>query len=687
MRRIINSIACLGLLCLVPASLTGCNSDSELSDTNGDATLSCGSTQPLEYVAKTSVTLASASCDEKPLTVEGRIEALFALEENNRETYEYRLTTDTGERYGLIFQYPIADYQTDERIEVTGTLMFCDDASAVKILLVQSSTRVNAMLTTAALSGTIGDQRTAVILVSFTDQQTTDTIATAQNVVFNTVNSFWRENSFNQTSISGDAFGPYTIALSKSACDSDAIATAAKAAAQAAGVDLSRYNRHVFAFPKNGCSWYGLGTIGGNPSKAWLNNSLTKFTTAHELGHNLGLYHANAHDCGTTTLGATCSKIEYGDTTDVMGNRLAAHYNAFQKERLGWMTPTLVSTSGTYTLSPYETLGAGSLALKILKSSTTSAKTYYYLEYRQPVGSDSVLAGSSTYNLTKGVVVHTGSTSSGNTSLLLNMNPQLASWYKAALTVGQTFTDPDAGVSFTLTAHDAGGATVSVSINNSTPPAPAPCVRATPTITLAAAQSQAIPAATIAAYTVSVRNNDSQNCAAQNFDLAATLPSSAWSATISTPRLVNISPGNTAISSLTVKSPIGTSAGSYQFTVKATPTTGTSASATGTYRVAAPDQLIAALSMTRVIFNRGDLIEVPIAIKLDGQAVTGATYRLTVTSPDGKTSEVQGTSENGATSVHSFRAGPCVATGNYVASVSTTYGARSASNTVAFSVH
>ena len=587
MRTFFNSIL---LLCLVLTFLAGCNSDSKSTD--ADANLTCPSSQQgLEYLSKTSAAPAISECDGAPITVEGRIDVRFALDDVNGESYEYRLTTDDGERYKLIFSGPIPDYQTDERIEATGALTLCDPAASDKILLIQTSSRVAAMLTTAALSGVTGDQRTAVILVSFSDQQTTDTIATAQNVVFNSVNNFWRENSFNQTSISGDAFGPYTIAVSKTGCDSDAIATAAKAAAAAAGVDLSRYTRHVFSFPKNGCTWYGLGTIGGSPSKAWLNNALTKFTTAHELGHNLGLYHANAHDCGSATLGTTCTKIEYGDTTDVMGNRLAGHYNAFQKERLGWITPTLITGSGTYTISPYEMAGSGPLALKILKSSTTSAKTYYYLEYRQPNGSDSVLAGS-TYNLTKGIVVHTGSTSSGNTSLLLNMNPQLGSWYKAALTVGQTFTDSEAGVSLTLASLDAGGATLNISIGGGSGPVPTPVPTPTPAPT-------------------------------------------------PTPR--------------------------------PTPTP-------------APNQLVAAVSMTRVNFKRGETIEIPIAIRLGTQAVAGATYRLTMTAPSGLKSEIQGLSETGTISVHSFRAGSCSESGNYVATVSASYSGKSATNTITFSV-
>src|SRR5205085_3337607 len=84
----------------------------------------------------------------------------------------------------------------------------------------------------------------------------------------------------------------------------------------------------------------------------------------------------------------TCYVIEYGNLIDAMGSAYPGHYNAFQKEQLGWLnygsspSITTVTTSGTYILEAYESVNSGPKALKILKStdSTTGAKTWYYLE-------------------------------------------------------------------------------------------------------------------------------------------------------------------------------------------------------------------------------------------------------------------------------------------------------------------
>jgi hypothetical protein len=253
-------------------------------------------------------------------------------------------------------------------------------------------------------------------------------------------------------------------------------------AASNAGVVLSDYSRKIYAFPQTGCGWWGLGTVGGNPSRSWVNGSLQVRVVAHELGHGLGLYHSNSLDCGTTTLGTDCGAIEYGDVVDTMGGPIgftpAAHYNAFQKERLGWLNSGLsppimtVTSSGTYTLGTYESLDPGPKALKILKSIDPSSgqKTWYYIEFRQPLGFDGFLASNSyvaSYtNIPNGVILHTGSEWNGNSSYMLDLMPQTDTWWDPALAVGQIFADPNAGITLTPNWVGATGASVTVNLGS-----------------------------------------------------------------------------------------------------------------------------------------------------------------------------------------------------------------------------
>lgn len=527
---------------------------------------------------------------EQPLAIEGELEVFYVDHQDPRQSHpSYFLKTPSGERFSLHFAAHAPGLLSGTRVrvhgarvagagptdlgETAGAVAVPDGETSVETLQTggtSGSTTTTAALTTV-LPNTFGAQKTLVILVNFQDNSTQPyTLDFARNVVFTTTSNFDLESSFQQTWLTGDVYGWYTIPVSSTVCDSSSIATYAKQAASAAGANLSAYTRYVYAFPNNACSWWGLGSVGGNPSQAWINGSLALKVVSHEMGHNFGLYHAHTLECGSTTLGSTCTTNDYGDTIDTMGLSAAGHFNAFQKERLGWLNygalPAIatVQANGTYWLDPYASgPGVNSKALKILKSvnATTGVRTWYYVEYRQALGFDSFL--SSNANILNGVVVHIGTENSGNSSDLLDMTPTSPSSFSyPALDVGQSFYDPDAGVSITPEWINSSNAGVTVSLGALA------CVPASPTVALSPSQSQTVAAGTAVIYTVTVTNRDNAGCSASSFNLGASAPS-GWTAAFAS-TVLTLGPGTSGSTTLTVAAPAAALSGSYTVSVTAT---------------------------------------------------------------------------------------------------------------------
>ena len=418
----------------------------------------------------------------KPAQLDGQLEIVHQDFPDGHGRFVFTLKQADGTRVPMQFaKHPPTHLLTGDHVRANGQILNGN------LLLYSGRTNVSktggggtpggGTTSSIPVPNTFGPQSTLLIAVNFQDNTLASCDpAAAWNIFSSTVNNFVAENSYGQTSISGVGVGCYTIPESIATCNTSAIATDAQNAATANGINLSNYTRYVYLFPlDNACGFGGASTVGGNPSQSWLNGTLDPHVVDHEFGHSLGLWHSHLLDCGTSaTICSNGTSVEYGDQMDVMGNVQTAYpdYNAFQKERLGWLnygaSPSIqtVTSSGTYTINPYELGGSGPNALKILKStdSTTGAKTWYYLESRQAIGFDAFLTTwpySSTENTTTGVLFHLGTDGDGNSSLLLNMAPSLAaSYFEMSLAAGQSFSDSTPGVTFTPTVVSSTGASV-----------------------------------------------------------------------------------------------------------------------------------------------------------------------------------------------------------------------------------
>ena len=440
--------------------------------------------------AQTATAPALPQQANREVQIDGQIDVL--IEDHPGRSVARHFITSNGSRREVRFTGERRPFTSGDRVRVRGVvqpdgaLQLNSDGSSVQSLA-------------AAPRSTTGAQSIVVLLVNFqNDQRQPYTAADAESVMTQVGTHYWL-GSYEQVTITSQIVGWLTVAHDPTVCDPSTIARLADEAATNAGVDVAAYGRRIYAFPQlAACSWWGLGSVGGSPSQAWINGTFAKKVVGHELGHNFGLYHANAHDCGAAPIGPTCSDLEYGNTIDIMGNPSSGNFNLLAKEQLGWVNAgvspplTVVTESAAYAIPPYEALDARSKGLRILRSiDAAGVPSYYYVEFRQPVGNDAFLLNNA--NVTSGVVISLGSGADNN--WLLDMTPETASWSDPALAVGRRFVDPDTGLRIETLAADSSGATVMV--------------------TMAAAIA---PTATVVLNTTSPRTGDTLVARASAFD-------------------------------------------------------------------------------------------------------------------------------------------------------------------------
>ncbi|MEX6500768.1 Ig-like domain-containing protein [Pseudomonas zhanjiangensis] len=546
---------------------------------------------------------------EQNVELDGELQVVYEDYENGDHKLRHFLKTPFGERFELRLAGAKREWRSGLSVRaqgvllekanglnapVQGDLVVNDDDSGLLLLADGATTSASGELA-YDLPNTTGAQRTLAILVNFQDKPADKpwTTSQANSLVFGDVSNFFRENSNQQTWLTGDVAGWYTIAVNSNQCDGFAIEQKAKAAAQAAGYNLANYERFLMIFPQNSaCGYSGMGQVGAMPSSAWIHNSLTLRTVGHEMGHNLGLYHAHAMDCGDTTLGSSCSNQEYGDTVDIMGyTGTVGHFNGFAKERLGWLSGgnvVNVNSAGSFSLKPSSATSTGAKVLKIANGVTsTGAPRYYYVEYRQPQGFDAQISDRGVIdasNIFNGVTVRQAAPSDGNSGYLLDMTPgsNFIDMKDAALTGGRSFSD--SGMTLTTQATDASQALVTVDFGGNGGGSTPTCTRNAPTVSMTPGQSTWLAAGSSFDYSVTVTNNDSSACASSSFSLSAGKPS-GWSTSL--PSSLSLAPGANASVSLRATSPSSAADGFYSISATAS-ANAKSASGSASYVVSNP---------------------------------------------------------------------------------------------------
>ncbi len=632
--------------------------------------------------------LSAGDRAQLPANVQNLVEYDAEVDGEIEVFYEDRPTGSTLRRYvrngrdrvEVHFASEPEELQSGQRVRVRGTRLEQE--------LAAKGSDVTVAPLAAALPYTLGEQRTLMILVNFQNAVVEPyTPASASNLLFTTVSNFYRENSQNQTWLTGVVTSRwYTIPMNNTNCDTNAIRSYAQQAAQADGYVLSNYRRFIYAFPSNsGCSgWWGLGQVGGSTTHSWINGSLALRVLGHELGHNVGLYHAKALECGTTVLSDPCSAIEYGDPADIMGAS-TAHFSAFQKERLGWLDYgsslpiTTVTSSGTYTIEPYAGAGAGPKALKVLKSVDTSGRrTHFYIEHRFGVANtfDSGFAGNA--NVANGVVIHTGTESVGNSIYALDLTPETSSWNDLALTAAAPdFFDPVSGVTIKTLSASSAGATVQVLFGS------AACVPASPTVSASPSSQTGAPGA-VRSYTVTVRNNDNSGCAPSAFWVNTT-PPSGWTATVSPATGLSLAPGQQGSATIAVTSSASAAPAMYNLSATATNAASSqSGSASFSYAVVGP--IGVTLTTDSASYTRSQRVRVRAVVSTGTTPVAGATVAFVITKANGSRITATATTAADGSATYEYKMKPKDPVGTYTAQATATSSGQTATGQVTFTV-
>ena len=277
------------------------------------------------------------------------------------------------------------------------------------------------------------------------------------------VNAFYVDTSYDLTSLDPTVTPVITLSQPKAwyaTAGPGQLQDDARKAARLAGYDTDNYERDIVAFtPVPGYDFGGLAYVGGKG--VWL-QSMGAGVTAHELGHNYGLWHANFWDA--TPTGSMCgpgTNLEYGNFYDTMGAAAAGanQFNAAHKSKLDWLTADavqVISSNGVYRIYPFDVPDGKRVSGRFYAAAVQKDfSRYYWMEFRQ------LFTGNDW--LQNGVLLDWSPwmESSGGTQLIDTTpgSPTFSgdSREDAAVVVGRTFNDNAAGVHITPLARGATG--------------------------------------------------------------------------------------------------------------------------------------------------------------------------------------------------------------------------------------
>ena len=418
---------------------------------------------------------------EAPDTITGELYTEHVDDFENEENSYFRsfVVTNNGKRYDILPTKEIEFARASVTVsgKISGSTIIGNPVPTKIKSSIHSHTHTGETAKMEMPGGedeAVATNKVAVFLVRYED--TGDVFFTpeeADEIFFGSpFDEFYKEQSYNQIDFYGDVYGwvnipresdPWSVSLWGGELDEYLIEN---------DIDLSSYDHIVIYNDSTSGVYSGFSTVGPvnidlggeeySISYAQLQFKdseyadqyyyygeypfpFTKldYVLSHEIGHSLGLRHANGLDCGVKAYNSysyNCEHVEYGNKFDVMGGAFALHFNGWYKDVLGWLSPTdvqIIDETGDYTINVLEDMGSSKKYAQVRSPDPEGESIIYTIEYRKAMGFDGQLANDIVTSNQAGLFInrmyHSASElvddSENQYTQLLDLQPADTPWY------------------------------------------------------------------------------------------------------------------------------------------------------------------------------------------------------------------------------------------------------------------
>jgi hypothetical protein len=302
-----------------------------------------------------------------------------------------------------------------------------------------------------AQSWSQGTKTLLLIRVTFPDVLTESTSIETAEQLMRQANAFFVENSYGKLTLKATVTSlitmpnprSYYAQFTEDKTKFREVLGDARVAAASAGFATGDFDLDCVLVTGNVIG--GFGYVGGKGATV---PSPDVGAVCHELGHNLGLWHANAWRTSDGSIIGEGKNAEYENRFDTMGDStFASAYNVCHKFKLGWLPESAISRireDGVYRLYPSDvgSIDEGRMyALQIAKDDQRD----YWIETRQVFRDHAGNNGDLLFNWSPWSM--SGTPMSNEGTQLLDMTPKPGGgFFDAPLRFGQAFYDTEKGL-------------------------------------------------------------------------------------------------------------------------------------------------------------------------------------------------------------------------------------------------